>query len=84
MHEYFADHDYLTELPNKRLFLKRMEQTLALNKHSHQPFAIMMLDIDRFNHINDSFGPSIGDQLLKKISERIQSHLGKRKIIPTF
>lgn len=75
LHEYFADHDYLTELPNKRLFLKRMEQTLAQNKHSHQLFAIMMLDIDRFKHINDSLGPSIGDQLLKKISERIQSHL---------
>ena len=64
---YQATHDALTKLPNRHLFRDRAET--ALNEN--QGVAIVLLDIDRFKEVNDTLGHSIGDHLLKEVSERL-------------
>jgi diguanylate cyclase (GGDEF)-like protein len=64
---YQATHDALTKLPNRHLFRDRAET--ALNES--QGVAIVLLDIDRFKEVNDTLGHTIGDHLLKEVSERL-------------
>ncbi len=76
LNEYLAYHDFLTGLPNQRLFLKKLEQELVISKALQQPLTIMLIDLDRFKYVNDTLGHSIGDKLLKKISNRLSISLG--------
>ncbi|WP_031480230.1 EAL domain-containing protein [Maridesulfovibrio frigidus] len=73
---YQSLHDSLTGLPNRTLFLERLEQALTHSqKHPDHNFAVLMLDIDMFKRINDSLGHQAGDSLLIKIGERIKDCL---------
>jgi len=73
-HEAF--HDALTGLPNRALFLDRLEHRLALEKRRHKTsFSVLVLDVDRFKLINDSLGHVRGDELLVQIARRMQSAL---------
>ena len=68
-----ALYDSLTGLPNRSLFLDRVNQAVAFTRRSNTSLALMFVDLDRFKDINDSRGHDAGDQLLKTISERLQS-----------
>jgi diguanylate cyclase (GGDEF)-like protein len=70
--KYLAHHDSLTALPNKNLFLDRLKQAIKNAKRQQQSLAVLFLDLDRFKEINDTYGHDIGDELLKKISQRLQ------------
>jgi len=69
---YLAYHDPLTGLPNRRLFLDRLEQAIKTSKRSNEAFAVMMLDCDRFKTVNDNMGHDVGDELIKGFAARLQ------------
>ncbi|MDR7079505.1 diguanylate cyclase (GGDEF)-like protein/PAS domain S-box-containing protein [Neobacillus niacini] len=75
LNEYLAYHDFLTDLPNQRSFYKKMEHALISSKTLQQKLTVMFLDLDRFKYVNDTLGHSIGDKLLKKVSERLNMYL---------
>lgn len=68
-----ANYDSLTGLANRNLFIDRVEQSLELSKRDNNSIAILFIDLDGFKSINDTFGHSKGDMLLKNTAERIQS-----------
>ncbi len=66
-----AHHDLLTGLPNRRLFLDRLEQEVKHAKRSRLPLALLFMDLDGFKEVNDSFGHDTGDRLLSEVAKRI-------------
>ncbi|MFV3404194.1 MULTISPECIES: phosphodiesterase DibA [Pseudomonas] len=73
---YLAHHDPLTGLPNRLLFSDRLEQALATAQANKRGCALLLLDLDHFQSINDGLGHPIGDQLLKRVGERLREALG--------
>jgi len=69
--EYQAFHDELTTLPNRMLFLDRLAHAITRSQREKIPFAIMLLDLDRFKEVNDTLGHNMGDQLLQQVSCRL-------------
>ncbi|MDP3875400.1 MAG: EAL domain-containing protein [Methylobacter sp.] len=70
-----ATQDMLTQLPNRRLLLQRLEHSIEMRQRSEKKLAVLMLDLDRFKAVNDSLGHLAGDELLKQVAMRIKSIL---------
>jgi diguanylate cyclase (GGDEF)-like protein len=68
---HLAEHDFLTDLPNRVLLLDRMSLALAAARRNHRMAAILFLDLDRFKYINDTLGHHVGDLLLKEVAARL-------------
>jgi diguanylate cyclase (GGDEF)-like protein/PAS domain S-box-containing protein len=68
---YLAQHDFLTELPNRMLLNDRLTQAIASAHRHGKSLALLFLDVDHFKRINDSLGHASGDQLLKSIARRL-------------
>ena len=68
--KFLAYHDALTRLPNRLLLINRLTQVIASARRSKHFNALIYIDFDHFKHINDSLGHSVGDLLLKEISQR--------------
>lgn len=66
-----AHHDPLTGLPNRRLFLDRLEQELKHANRSSLPLALLFMDLDGFKEVNDSLGHEAGDRVLCDVAERL-------------
>jgi diguanylate cyclase (GGDEF)-like protein/PAS domain S-box-containing protein len=66
-----AQHDVVTNLPNRLLLSDRITQSIALAFRQHRPLAVIFLDLDRFKYVNDSLGHAIGDELLQSVSRRL-------------
>jgi diguanylate cyclase (GGDEF)-like protein len=62
----------LTGLVNRSLFRDRLVQAMARSKRMNQPIGLMLLDLDRFKTVNDTFGHDMGDELLKAVTERLK------------
>ncbi len=70
--ERLAFNDALTGLPNRVLFNDRIEQTIATARRYERGFAVMYVDIDKFKHVNDSYGHAIGDEVLREVGKRLR------------
>ncbi|MFZ2160901.1 MAG: diguanylate cyclase [Sideroxyarcus sp.] len=69
---HLAQHDTLTDLPNRALLTDRLQQALSYAKRDKQRVALMFIDLDRFKPINDSLGHVVGDWLLKQVASRMR------------
>ncbi len=69
---HLAHYDYLTDLPNRALFLDMLEHSVAFAKRNSHRLAVLFLDLDGFKVINDTLGHDAGDLLLKGVSSRLQ------------
>jgi diguanylate cyclase (GGDEF)-like protein/PAS domain S-box-containing protein len=68
-----ANYDSLTALPNRRLFLDRLDHEIKLSKRTTLPLALLFIDLDKFKEVNDTLGHDMGDALLKEAAQRISS-----------
>jgi diguanylate cyclase (GGDEF)-like protein/PAS domain S-box-containing protein len=68
---YLAQHDSLTDLPNRVLLGDRLVQAMAMARRLKKNLAVLFLDLDRFKHVNDSLGHAIGDRLLQSVAQRL-------------
>lgn len=66
-----AHHDLLTGLPNRRLFLDRLEQEVKHAKRSNNSLAVLFIDLDGFKDVNDTLGHEAGDLVLQEVAERL-------------
>ena len=66
-----AQHDFLTELPNRMLLNDRISHAITLARRHKKKVAMLFLDLDGFKHINDSLGHPVGDKLLQSIAKRL-------------
>lgn len=73
-----AEYDSLTGLANRHRMTKRLEAILASYKAAKRSCALMMLDLDRFKHVNDTMGHQAGDNLLKQVAERLTNIIAGR------
>ena len=72
---YAAHHDSLTNLPNRKNFLDRLEHTILTKQAKGDTFVLLFIDIDNFKDFNDKFGHEVGDKVLIQSGERISSLL---------
>ncbi len=69
--QFLAEHDVLTELPNRALFTKRLGAAIEHARLAHGRVAVLFIDLDRFKDINDTLGHHAGDGLLRSVSRRL-------------
>lgn len=70
--QFMAQHDSLTGLPNRALFLDRLQNALARARREKSRLAVLFVDIDEFKAVNDTFGHTVGDKLLQRIAQRLK------------
>lgn len=68
-----AYHDFLTGLPNRALFNERLLEGMAISKTNNKKLGLLMIDLDNFKYVNDTFGHAVGDHLLQVVAERLRS-----------
>jgi diguanylate cyclase (GGDEF)-like protein len=78
---YTAQHDVVTNLPNRFLLNDRITQSISLARRQHRLVAVLFMDLDQFKVINDSLGHAVGDKLLQSVSQRLLDTLRASDIV---
>lgn len=68
-----ASVDHLTQIPNRSIFMDRLENAIKLAKRNNSEFIVIFLDLNDFKPVNDNFGHHIGDTLLQQVASRLKS-----------
>ena len=69
--QYMAQYDQLTQLPNRQLFMDRLQTALMRAKRSQTVVSLLFIDLDGFKEVNDSLGHAVGDRLLQRVAQRL-------------
>jgi len=69
---HLAFHDSLTRLPNRRLFLDRLDRALSAAKRQNSFLAVLFIDLNKFKQLNDTYGHDSGDQMLTEVGRRLR------------
>lgn len=78
---FLAQHDLLTGLANRALFAEKLNEAAKRLKRHGTTFTVLMLDLDKFKHVNDTLGHPAGDQLLVEVAKRLSSSLRETDIL---
>ena len=81
---HLAHHDALTNLPNRNLYIERVERAIYRAERSNKPLALMFVDLDKFKPINDELGHEAGDVVLKTVAERMLSCVRQSDTVARF
>ena len=76
-----ALHDSLTKLPNRTLLSEQLNLAISYARRNEELLAVLFLDLDEFKQVNDNFGHPYGDELLRNVSERLQSCIRKSDLL---
>jgi diguanylate cyclase (GGDEF)-like protein/PAS domain S-box-containing protein len=79
--EYQALHDALTGLPNRLLLAERLGEALVSARAAHEQVAVLILDLDHFKEVNETFGLLAGDRLLEQVGPRLHSKIGAEDMV---
>lgn len=79
--EHLATHDFLTDLPNRALFQKRLEDAITTAEQDAAMFAVLFLDLDEFKAVNDTFGHDFGDHLIQSLASRVRDSVRKSDLV---
>ena len=82
--EFLAHHDALTALPNRNLYIERVERAIYRAHRSGKPLALLFVDLDKFKPINDELGHEAGDVVLKTVAERLLSCVRQSDTVARF
>jgi len=77
---YLANHDPLTDLPNRACFRDQLQRSIVRAERGHR-FALLCLDLDRFKAVNDTMGHAAGDELLRQVAGRLREAGGKNALV---
>lgn len=81
---HMAEHDPLTNLPNRRQLQSKLELAIAFAKRSGKMVAVMFIDLDGFKAVNDTMGHQIGDDLLKEVAQRLRHATRSSDLVARF
>ena len=82
--QHVAQHDPLTDLPNRELFHDRLDVALARARRENEPLALLYIDLDRFKRVNDNYGHDAGDMLLREVATRLRQCVRESDTIGRF
>ena len=79
-----ANRDPLTNMYNRRYFADISKKIIAISKRTKEPLSVMMIDIDKFKNINDTYGHAVGDEVIKLLSNRLESLIRESDVVARF